>query len=611
MQQVDVFRGVEQEVIASAPVILPERGQEVVDIKVRLRHLDVAFLHFFAVHVPHIFVERVERRHDVLVLTEQEDIGVHRAAQLRRLSFRGGFVLAFPQGEQQRLDTVLLLHVEHPVVRVERVERDGLVLRVGEVDAVPALGLAMYHLAQPLVGVARVHQYHVGALLKVLADKVVHEERLAAARRPQHELVAVRRHAALHRQVGDVDVQGLAADAVRHADAEGRRRVLVVGLAREEAYRLSDERVERLFRRKVRRIAGDARPEQCRAVRRVVARHAAHACQLAAHIIFDMFQFLRVIAPRHHVEVGADGLQPLRVRLVQVFLHPFAVDGVLAAVPGERLHVACSLLEAAQLLVAVADEHVLVVDVVAGQQQAQRCGERQAAVRAVGGEPLVTAVRGHRGGQILRIRQGVQAQAVVADAHLPRRHLDVLQTVHVTQRQGEVPPDDARFLISSDKLVIGEPAQFDMPRIVQDTRELLHRLDELHRRFLVLYLLRHDVPPAQRVPVALLAQPFLRGFRQEQVALVVQERPLVEVHLVAAGKEAHVLPAEIGTVLFLHVPVLFVQHRMVGQHLYCLAPRCVDVLVLLRRDGIDLRQLHLEGGGDVRVLRDDAAVLHR
>ena len=176
VQQVDVLRGVEQEVVPSALVILPERGQEVVDVEVRLRHLDVAFLHLLAVHVPHVLVERVERRHDALVLLDFQDVGVHRAAQLRRLRFRGGFVLAFPQGEQQSLDAVLLLHVEHPVVRVERVERDGLFLRVGEVDAVPALRLAVYHLAQPLVRVARIDQHHVGSLFVILPDKVVHEE---------------------------------------------------------------------------------------------------------------------------------------------------------------------------------------------------------------------------------------------------------------------------------------------------------------------------------------------------------------------------------------------------------------------------------------------------
>ena len=115
--------------------------------------------------------------------------------------------------------------------------------------------------------------------------------------------------------------------------------------------RLLYERVERLFRREVRRVAGDARPEQRRAVRRVVARHTAHACHLAAHVVLDAFQLLRVVAPRHHVEVGADGLQPLRVRFVQVFFNPLAVDGVLAAVPGERLHVPRRFLEAAQFLV--------------------------------------------------------------------------------------------------------------------------------------------------------------------------------------------------------------------------------------------------------------------
>ena len=369
--------------------------------------------------------------------------------------------------------------------------------------------------------------------------------------------------------------------------------------------------MERFLRRKVGGVAGDARPEQRRAVRRVVARHAAHARQLAAYIVLDAFQFLRVVAPRHHVEVGADGLQPLRVRFVQVLLDPLAVDGVLTAVPRERLHVPRRFLEAAQFLVAVADEHVLVVYVVAGKQQAHGSGERQAAVRAVGREPFVTAVSGHRSGQVFRVRQGMQAQPVVADAHLPCRHFHVLQTVHIARRERKVPAYDARFLFRARKLVIGEPTQPDVPRIVQDTRELLHRLDELHRRFLVLHLLRHDVPTAQGAPVALLPHALLRRLGQEQVALVMEERSFVEVHLVAAGEEAHALPACVGAVPLLHVPVLLVQHRVVGQHLYRLAPRGMDGLVLLRRDGIDLRQFHLEGGGNVRVLRDDAAVLHR
>ena len=93
-------------------------------------------LQFLAVLVPHILVEGVERRRDAPVLLEFQDIGVHRASQLAVSVFVAVFVLAFPERQQQCLDTVLLLHVEHLVVRVERVERDGLLLRVGEVDAV-------------------------------------------------------------------------------------------------------------------------------------------------------------------------------------------------------------------------------------------------------------------------------------------------------------------------------------------------------------------------------------------------------------------------------------------------------------------------------------------
>ena len=58
------------------------------------------------------------------------------------------------------------------------------------------------------------------ALLVILSDEVVHEEGLPASRRTEHELVAVGCHAFSHRQVGDVNVQWLATDAVCHLDAE-------------------------------------------------------------------------------------------------------------------------------------------------------------------------------------------------------------------------------------------------------------------------------------------------------------------------------------------------------------------------------------------------------
>ena len=80
------------------------------------------------------------------------------------------------------------------------------------------------------------------------------------------------------------------------------------------------------------------------------------------------------------------------MRLVQVFLNPFTVDLVGAAVTGKRVHVPRGLLELAQALRRIVDEEVLVHDMVAREQDTNRRGEREAAVATVGRQPLVTAV---------------------------------------------------------------------------------------------------------------------------------------------------------------------------------------------------------------------------
>ena len=179
----------------------------------------------------------------------------------------------------------------------------------------------------------------MGTLLIVLAHDVVHKETFTAARRPQHELVAVGDDALLHGQVTDVKVQGLPRQPVHHLDAEGRERTAVVRFLDEEASRLLDEGIETFFGREVRLIAGDACPVECRAVHGVVPRHALHACQLASDVILRTLQFLAVIAPRNDVVVGTDADETAGVRFVQVFFNPLAVDGITARVAAERLHV--------------------------------------------------------------------------------------------------------------------------------------------------------------------------------------------------------------------------------------------------------------------------------
>ena len=110
-EQVDVLTGVQQEVVPSATVILPERSQKIVDVKVILADLDCPAFQFVAVAVPHKLVERVEVGRDAAVSLDTVDVRRYRTAQLTRFRFGDFVILAFPESQEQCLDAVLFLHV--------------------------------------------------------------------------------------------------------------------------------------------------------------------------------------------------------------------------------------------------------------------------------------------------------------------------------------------------------------------------------------------------------------------------------------------------------------------------------------------------------------------
>ena len=82
------------------------------------------------------------------------------------------------------------------------------------------------------------------SLLVILAYHVVGKKRLTTTRRTQDELVTVGNHAALHWQVGDVEVDGLTRKSVSHLDTKGRERILIVRLCRKETEGRLDESIE-------------------------------------------------------------------------------------------------------------------------------------------------------------------------------------------------------------------------------------------------------------------------------------------------------------------------------------------------------------------------------
>ena len=296
--------------------------------------------------------------------------------------------------------------------------------------------------------------------------------------------------------------------------------------------------------------------------------------------------------------------------LVQVLVNPLPVDAVAPAVLGERLHVSGGFLELLQILLAVVNHHILVVYVVAGQQQSHGACEGQAAVRTVGGEFLVPHVGGHLAGQVARVGKRVQAKAVVADTHLLGGQADVLQAGVPFGHQREVAFDHSGFVLRADNLVGSQAAKFHEARVVHDALELPARLKELGRRVPV-YLLRDDMPPAQRAEVALHTAPLLGRLGQVEVAGMLQVRSFVEMPLETAAQEAHVLLVQFGLVGLADEPVLLVDDGEVRQYLDCLYPAAVYRLILRARDGVEFGQLHLKGYRQVGVLREDAPVFHR
>ena len=249
---------------------------------------------------------------------------------------------------------------------------------------------------------------------------------------------------------------------------------------------------------------------------------------------------------------------------------------------------------------------------VAGEQQPHGCGEGKAAVAPVGGHTLVAHVGGELARQVFRIRKCVQAEPLVPDTHPSGLEADVLQHGGpVLHREGEVFLHQPGTFLRAGNLLRFQAAQPDVPGVVHDMLELLHRFQETGRHVLVGNLPGQQESPAEGAEVTLPAVALTGGLCQIQVTAVVQVRPLVEVPLIAAREEALFLPAVLGTVALLREPVLLADDAVLGQYPGGLYPGGVHGLILFRRHRVQLGKLHLEGHGQVGVLAHDAAVLHR
>ncbi len=159
---------------------------------------------------------------------------------------------------------------------------------------------------------------------------------------------------------------------------------------------------------------------------------------------------------------------------------------------------------------------------VARQQQSHRRREGEAAVAAVRGHPLVTHVGGELAGQVLRIREGMQAKPLVSDTHPSGPEADVLQYgTLILQREREVFLHQSGTFLRASNLVRFQTPQPYMPGIVHDAFELFHRLQKTGSRVFVGYLPGQQESPAEGAEIAPLAATLSGRLCQEQVASVV------------------------------------------------------------------------------------------
>ena len=121
--------------------------------------------------------------------------------------------------------------------------------------------------------------------------------------------------------------------------------------------------------------------------------------------------------------------------------------------------------------------------------------------------------------------------------------------------------------------------------IVHNAFKLPHRFEKLCNRFPVPYLFGDKETPAKGGEVTLHPAAFLCGFRQEQIAGMVQERSFIEMPFKGTGKETQIILLDVRRIVLFDEPVLFVYDAVIGQHLYRLVPSGMYRFVFGCRDG--------------------------
>ena len=245
-------------------------------------------------------------------------------------------------------------------------------------------------------------------------------------------------------------MNGLTRQTICHADAKGRERIFVVRLCRKETKSRFDKGIEAFLRREVACIAWNASPIERCGINRVVPWLTFHQRERRTYVIFYLTKFLFVVAPCQNIEVRPNRSQPLRVCQVEILLYPLLVDLIASAITRQRVHIPRLLFKAFKVGIAIFDEEILVIDMVAGQHQTHGSRKTQSAITAVGGKSFIARIGMHTCGEVVRIAQRVQAKHLVAHTYKVCTQTNVLQRCVPTLGEGEIPIEKSSLFFRAD-----------------------------------------------------------------------------------------------------------------------------------------------------------------
>ena len=226
-------------------------------------------------------------------------------------------------------------------------------------------------------------------------------------------------------------------------------------------------------------------------------RFAFHQCQRRTYVIFHLTQFLFVATPCQNIEVRPNRSQTLRVRQVEILLYPLLVDLIASAITRQRVHIPRLLFKAFKVGIAIFDEEILVIDMVAGQHQTHGRGKGKTAVTSVGGQSFISAVRADRCRQVVRIAQCVQAKHLVAHTYKVCTQTNVLQRCVPTLGEGEIPIEKSSLFFRADDFFLRQSRKLQVVTIIDNPLKLVYGFQEFRHRFLIFNVFGNEMPTAQ------------------------------------------------------------------------------------------------------------------